>query len=159
MNYELDKNNITLFFGLHQNLMFLKDYLSKTFKFIKIIKNEMISECLMKSSLMVSDFSSVIFDLIYQKKPVILYIPDYDDPNIKDLYTEDYYNLIKSLGNGTIHFENQFYNSQDVADKIIFYINNNFKIEDKLEKFYESFEFNCKKNNIQNFIDYIENLK
>ena len=158
LNYELDKHNITLFFGLHQNLMYLKDYLSKAYKFVKIIKNEKISECLMKSSLMVSDFSSVIFDLIYQKKPVIIYIPDYNDPDIKDIYTEDYYNLVKSVGNGTIYFENQFYNSQDVADKIIFYINNNFKIEDKLEKFYESFEFNCKKNNIQNFINYIKNL-
>lgn len=159
LNNELNKKNITLFFGLHQNLMYLKDYINKNFNFIKIIKNEMISNCLLKSSLIISDFSSVIFDFIYQKKPVILYIPDYEDPEIKDVYTNNYYNLIKSVGNGTIHFENQFYNSQDVVDKIIFYINNNFQIENKLEKFYESFEFKCKKDNIQHFIDYIKNIK
>ena len=158
LNYQLNKNNITLFFGLHQNLMYLKEYMDKNFKFIKIIKNEMISECLMKSSLMISDFSSVIFDFVYQKKPVIIYIPDYEDPEIKELYSEDYYNLIKNLGNRTIYFENQFYNSKDVVDKILFYINNNFTIENKLEKFYEGFELKCKNNNIQIFIDYIKSL-
>ena len=158
LNDELKKNNITMFLGLHQNLMYLKEYMNKNFKFVKIINNEMISDLLMESSLMISDFSSVIFDFIYQKKPVIIYIPDYEDPDIKELYSEAYYNLIKSLGNGTIPFENKFYNSQDVVDKIIFYINNNFKIENKLELFYESFELKCKKNNIQFFIDYIKDL-
>ena len=89
------------------------------YKFIKIIKNEMISNILIKSSLIVTDFSSVIFDFIYQKKPAIIYIPDYNDPKIKDLYSENYYNLIKSLGNGTIYFENKFDNINDAVDKII----------------------------------------
>ena len=150
--YELNKNKITLFFGLHQNLILLKDYLIKHFKFVKIINNEMISTCLLKSSLIVSDFSSVIFDFIYQKKPVILFIPDFNDTHIEELYSDDYYNLIKNLGNGSIYFENQFYNTRDVADKIIFYINNNFKLEKKIQTFYDSFGFNCGNNIIQRFI-------
>ena len=85
LNDELIKNNITLLFGLHENLYFLKDYINTKYKFIKVIKNEMISNALMKSSLIVTDFSSVIFDFIYQKKPAIIYIPDYNDPKIKDL--------------------------------------------------------------------------
>ena len=157
LNYELRKHNITLYFGLHQNLMPIKQYIIRNFKFLKLIQNEMISDCLIKSSLIVTDFSSVVFDFIYQKKPIIIYIPDYEDPMIKDLYSENYYNLIKSLGNGTIPFENQFYNTKDVVNKIIFYINNNFKIEQKLENFFDSFEFKCEKNNIQIFIDYIKN--
>ena len=87
---------------------------------MKIIKNELISDCLMKSNLLVTDFSSVAFDFIYQRKPVIIYIPDYKDPKIKDIYSANYYNLIKSLGNGTIYFENQFYNIEDVVNKIKF---------------------------------------
>lgn len=157
--YELEKNNITLFFGLHQNSYFLKQYIFKHFQFIKIIKNEMISTCLLKSSLIVSDFSSVIFDFIYQKKPVIIYIPDYNDTHIKELYSENYYNLIESIGNGTIYFENKFFNIRDVVDKIIYYINNDFKLEKKIVKFYESFEFNCGNNLIQRFIDIIKSLK
>ena len=158
LNYELKKHNITLFFGLHQNSMPIKEYITRHFKFVKIIQNQMISNCLIKSSLIVTDFSSVVFDFIYQKKPIIIYIPDYGDPMIKDLYSENYYNLIKSLGNGTIKFENQFYNTKDVVDKIIFYINNNFKLEQKLQKFFDSFEFKCEKNNIQIFIDYIKSI-
>ena len=119
---------------------------------MKIIKNELISDCLMKSNLLVTDFSSVAFDFIYQRKPVIIYIPDYKDPKIKDIYSANYYNLIKSLGNGTIYFENQFYNIEDVVNKIKFYINNNFILEKNIEKFYDSFELKCSKNNIQEFM-------
>ena len=159
LNKSLNKNNITLFFGLHQMLNPLKEYIKEKFPFVKIIKNNLISDCLMNSSLLVTDFSSVAFDFIYQKKPVIIYIPDYEDPNIKDLYSDEYFNIIKSLGNKTIYFENQFYQSKDVANKILFYINNKFKLEKNIDKFYDSFEFKCKKNNIQYFIDYIKNLK
>ena len=148
-----------MFFGLHENLYYLKKTISEKYKFIKIIKNKMISNILIKSNLIVSDFSSVIFDFIYQKKPVIIYIPDYNDPKIKELYSEDYYNLIKSISNETIYFENKFYTINDVVDKIIFYINNDFKLEQKLEKFYNSFEFKCQNNNIQLFIEYIKNIK
>ena len=123
---------------------------------MKIIKNELISDCLMKSNLLVTDFSSVAFDFIYQRKPVIIYIPDYKDPKIKDIYSANYYNLIKSLGNGTIYFENQFYNIEDVVNKIKFYINNNFILEKNIETFYYSFELKCSKNNIQEFINYIK---
>ena len=159
LTFELNRKNITLYFGLHHNIFFLQYFIVNHFKFIKIINNEMISTCLLESSLIVSDFSSVIFDFIYQKKPVIIYIPDYNDTHIKDLYSGDYYNLIKNLGNGTIYFENQFYNTRDVIDKIIFYINNNFKVEKKIEKFYDSFEFNCGNNIIQRFIDNLKILK
>ena len=157
-NHELNKNNITLYFGLHQNQNQLKSYVSENFKFIKIIPNKLIPECLIKSNLLITDFSSIIFDFIYQRKPIIIYIPDYEDPKIKDIYTEDYYNLIKNLGNKTIFFENQFYDIKSVINKIIFYIQNDFKLDEKLEIFYKSFGLNCKKNNTETFIDYIKNL-
>lgn len=158
LNKNLLNNNITLLIGLHQNLDWLKIYLQKKYKFIQIIRNDMISDCLMKSSLMVTDFSSVAFDLIYQRKPVIIYIPDYEDPNIKNLYSDNYYNLINILGNGTIYFENKFDNIKEVINKIIYYINNDFKLEKKIEEFYDGFELKCKPNNIQTFIDIVKNI-
>ena len=36
----------------------------------------------MKSNLLITDFSSVTFDFIYQRKPIIIYIPDSEDLNI-----------------------------------------------------------------------------
>ena len=112
----------------------------------------------MKSSLLITDFSSVIFDFIYQKKPIIIYIPDSEDPNIKDKYDNDYFDLINSIKNGTIHLENKFNTTEEVINRIIYYIDNNFKLDSKLMEFYDSFEFKCR-NNTQAFIDYIENMK
>ena len=158
LNHELKKYNISLYFGLHHNLKELKEYLTKNFKFVKIIENNLISDKLMSCNLMITDFSSVTFDFIYQRKPVIIYIPDYKDPKIKELYSDDYYNLVKSLGNGTIYFENKFFEINDVVNKIIEYIKSNFKLDKKLENFYNSFELNCT-NNIATFINKLKIMK
>ena len=53
--YELNRKNITLFFGLHQNLIFLKNYITNNFKFVKIINNEKISTCLLHTCFMLID--------------------------------------------------------------------------------------------------------
>ena len=95
---------------------------------------------------------------MYRKKPYILFIPDLNDPIIKDIYTSDYYNIIESFKNGTIIFENIFLNINENINKIIYYINNNFNIELNLEKFYTSFNFKVG-NNINKFINYLLNLK
>ena len=111
----------------------------------------------MKSNLLITDFSSVTFDFIFQRKPIIIYIPDSEDPNNKYNYDDDYYNLINSMKNETIHFENRCNNVEQVINKIIYYIDNDFNLESNLEKFYDSFEFKCK-NNTQSFIEYIKNM-
>ena len=43
----------------------------------------------MKTNLAVSDFSSIVFDLMYRKKPIIIYIPDANDPNIKKIIKQN----------------------------------------------------------------------
>ena len=155
---EIKKNNLTLYFSLHQ--MFEKKYKKKLKikKFVKIVNQKYISKCLINSNLIITDFSSIIFDMIYQRKPYIMFIPDSDDPNIFDFYDLEYYNLINDLRNGKIYFENKFFEIHEVINKIIHYINSDFKLEENLIKFYDSFEFNCR-NNTQRFIDYLENLK
>ena len=125
---------------------------------LNYITEQQISDTLMKSNLLITDFSSVIFDFIYQKKPIIIYIPDSEDPNIKDKYDNDYFDLINTIKNGTIHLENKYNTTEQVINKIIYYIDNNFKLESKLMEFYDSFELKCQ-NNMQTFIDYIENMK
>ena len=44
-------------------------------------------------------------------------------------------------------------------NKIIFYLKNKFLLDDKLIKFYESLNIKQKANNINEFINYIQNLK
>jgi CDP-glycerol glycerophosphotransferase (TagB/SpsB family) len=56
----------------------------------------------MKTNLLISDFSSIIFDMIYQRKPIVLFIPDAYDFTIKNLYRPGYCDIINSLKNGSI---------------------------------------------------------
>ena len=151
----LIKNNIILYFTFHPNFEKYKNtiYFHELVKYIGINN---ISDCLMKSNLLISDFSSIIFDMIYQRKPFLIFIPDIFDPNIKDIYEQGYYEIINDFKNGRIDFKNTFFSIKETVKKIIYYIENGFKIESNLEKFYNSFELNCK-NNTKNFINYLLN--
>lgn len=88
-----------------------------------------------------------------------MYIPDLKDPMIKKIYDEDYYELIKDIKTGKIYFENRLNSPKQVINKIIYYINHNFKLEHNLKEYYNSFQLKCEKNITQSFIKYIENLK
>lgn len=113
----------------------------------------------MKSNLLISDFSSVIFDMIYQLKPYIMFIPDAYDQNIRNIYDKGYYEIISRLKNGSFPFENKYLNIRETVNKAIYYFQRNFILEPKLKDFYDSFELNCK-NNTNAFINYlIHNIK
>ena len=161
LNKELKKSNIIIYLIFHR--LIDKKYINSFFKKINKNKNiefinqNEISECLKKTSLVVTDFSSIIFDLMYRRKPFVIYIPDANDPKIINIYKSEYYDLIKSMKNGTIMFENKYLNLDEAVNKIIYYINNNFTIEPKLEKFYDSFGLK-NGNNINKFIDYLKFL-
>ena len=61
------------------------------------------------------------------------------------------------MKNWTIHFENRCNTVDQVINKIIYYIENDFKLESNMEQFYDSFELKCR-NNTQSFIEYIKNM-
>ena len=157
LNRILIKKNISLHYTLHPGISQYEQNIKNQSLKSNYINNDKISNILMKSNLLITDFSSVTFDFIYQRKPIIIYIPDSEDLNIKDNYDDDYYNLINSMKNGTIHFENKYNTTDQVINKIIYYIDNNFKLELKMKEFYDSFEFKCR-NNTQLFIEYIQNM-
>ena len=147
LNTILEKKNITLFFTFHHELKRLKGFnlknktkILENFKNIKEVNYSLISECIFKSSLFISDFSSVIFEFMYQKKPFVLFIPDSEDPMIKEIYIEPYYDIINGLKNDSIVFVNKYFNLSKAIKKIIYYINHNFHIEQKVERFYKSFK-------------------
>ena len=154
---EMKRFNITIYFSLHHMFERYRKNLNVN-PDIKFVHQINISDCLSKSDLIITDFSSIIFDAIYQRKPYIMYIPDYNDPNITDFYDNDYCDIINNLKNGSIYFENKIFKINDIINKIKYYISNNFKIEKKLEKFYDSFEFKCG-NNTKKFINYLESIK
>ncbi len=112
----------------------------------------------MKTNLAVSDFSSIVFDLMYRKKPIIIYIPDGNDPNIRDNYRIQYFRYIQSLKNGKMYFENVYFDLNNTINKMIYYIKNNFTVDKRLQKLYDYFGFKVE-NGINNFIQYLEKLK
>ncbi len=156
----LEKKKIVLYFTLHHLLIeyiqkYKKKYEKK--KYIHYIFDNDISDILSKTNLIISDFSSIIFDQIYRRKPFIIYIPDADDPEIVNLYKRNDYELINSMKNGSIEFENKYFDAEEVVNKIIYYIKNDFKLEEKLINFYDSFQFK-KIHYINIFINYLKKL-
>ena len=157
----LQKNNITLYYTFHHKIIIHNKFhnLSKYGKnFIKSINEKNISNCLNKASLVITDFSSIVFDLIYKRKPFVIYIPDSKDATNKDNYKYNYYELIELLKNDTIKFYNKFIELNDTINKIIYYIDNNFQLEPKMINFYDKFGFKYD-NNVNKFISYLQNLK
>ena len=116
-----------------------------------------LSECLGRTSLVVTDFSSIVFDLMYRGKPFIIYVPDGNEPALRQIYKPDYYKLIESMKNNTIEFENKYFSLYETIEKIIFYIQNNFTLDPKLERFYQTFGFKREKM-IDKFVDYLLKL-
>ena len=163
LNNILKNKNIILYFNIHHLLhKYIYKYknLYKNSKYIHFIEDNSISECLSKTNLVVSDFSSIIFDIIFRRKPFIIYVPDAYDNHIKYIYKRNYYNLIKSIKQikiNNIKFENKFFKLNEAVNKIIYYINNDFKLEQKLVKFYDNFNLTNEKS-INKFINYLKKI-
>ena len=97
---------------------------------------------------------------IYQNKPFILYIPDAYDPTLENIYIKPYFDIINGLKNGSIYFENKFFDLKKAIEKILFYIDNDFKIDRKLKLFFEYFDFKLKAtNHTISLINYLKELK
>ena len=150
------KYKLTLYFTLHHKVLKYKRKFKITKNIRYILEND-ISECLSKTNLVVTDFSSIIFDMIYRRKPYIIYIPDSNDSNIYNIYRERCYKIINNFKNNEFKFENVYCDINSTLDKINYYIDNRFKLEHKINKFYDEFNF---KNGtiIKEFIRYILKL-
>ena len=155
LNIILKDNNITLHFCLHHMLEKFKPLFNIN-KNIKYIDQNEITKYLINSDLIITDFSSVIFDFIFRKKPYIIFIPDSEDADLQNIYSKPYYDKINYLKNGSF-FENRFIKVKNAVDKIIYYINNNFELDLKMSNFYDYINLKSE-NNINNFIKYLKNL-
>lgn len=157
INKQLYLNNIKFYFCYHHTLKEKRiiDFGNNTN--IRLIKQNEISILLKNSSLIITDFSSILFDAIVQKKPLILFIPDGLDPNLQDIYTNEYYETIIKIKNGDIYLGEVFCDLNKTIDKIIYYIKNNFVVETEKLEFFK--RFNLKNSgNTNKFIKYIEKL-
>ena len=153
----LNYHGINLFFCLHHMLNIYKDRINFNNSKLQFITQYEIFKVIRKSDLLITDFSSVIFEFMYQNKPFVMFIPDSKITQINNQYNLDYFNLIKDLKEGKIEFKNKFFDVNKAVDKIIYYIENDFKIEKDLSDFYKSFNLTCGNNTLK-FINYLENV-
>ena len=92
--------------------------------------------------------------MIYRRKPYIIYIPDINDPHISTKYEDNNYIIIKKFQSNEFEFENIYFDINTTVNRINYYINNKFKLDNNLKIFYK--QFNFKKGSIINeFIDFL----
>ena len=160
LSKELKKKNVTLYFSMHRFLYFYNKEIFRAIQnnsnFIFINQNE-ISECLSKVDLVVTDFSSVIFDVMYRNKTFVIYFPDFDEPNIDIIYTQNYSYVIRTMKKNQFGFKNVYFNINETVNKIIHYVKNNFTIEKELKQLYDSF-IPERRESIPKFIEYLKKL-
>ena len=86
----------------------------------------------------------------------IIYIPDVYDKNLKKIYKPINYDVINKFISNEFQFENVFFDINKTVNKIIYYIDNEFKLDDNLLRFYE--EFNFPNETLNDFINYLLKL-
>ena len=156
INEQLSINNIRLYFCYHHTIREKRKIELTDNDNIRFISQKEISRLLKNSSLIITDFSSIIFDAMVQRKPLILFIPDGLDSNLQDIYTQEYYETITKIKDGIIYLYEVFLDLNLVIEKIIYYIKNNFALENEKLKFYKKFSLK-RKGNTKRFINYIKN--
>lgn len=136
----LKRHDIIVYFTLHHKIWKYKN-IFKIKDDIKYIDENSIAECLSKTQLIITDYSSIIFDMIYRRKPYIIYIPDANDTTIKNNYNLQSYEIIKKFQNNEFGFENVYFDINSTINKINYYIDNNFQMDERLNRFYDEFNF------------------
>ncbi len=143
INY-IESNDIIIEFYPHINMQKYIEYFKVTSSNVKILDaSNDIQETLIRNSLMITDYSSVSVDFAYMRKPLIYY--QFDIKDFRKLqYTEGYFSY-KNDGFGEV-----FTQEEDVVNKIIYYIEKKYEIEDIYKKrmidFYQLYDQNnCKR--------------
>ena len=103
-------------------------------------------------SLYITDISPVSFDFMFQNKPVLFYYLDIDDPFN---FTEKQYMQIDQ--DNSIYSGNVFWLKDKLIDKIKFFVERNFELDEKLKAKYENMFF-CRVNITQTIVNIIDKI-
>lgn len=128
----LKKNNIDLIYiPHHYELLLKKTYDQSKYKYAKLLGQIDLTKYINKCSLLITDFSSISFAFMFNKKPVLFYLIDYYDKS----------NMQEKLGmnvNNELFFGNSFLDKQSLIKKIKYFVKRKFKINKKLRYNYRS---------------------
>ena len=150
----IKNNNIKVYFAPHHAFKEKSNIsISINQPNIEFVGYNEISKYIKKSSLLLTDLSSVAFDFMFQNKPVILYGLDRGDP----LLEVNQYIDLELLKQKQNIFPNIFFNEEDVVNKIKYYADRNFVLEKDVADIYSKF-FYIKTNIRDDLTKKIENL-
>lgn len=153
LNTFLENKNLDLIFIQHHNDVRRGRSVSKNVSRNIIFKEQkFLAHYIEQCSLFITDFSSISFDFMFQNKPVLFYHLDMDD---KLKFKEKSFMKIDYSNN--IYYKNVFIKQEDVVNKIKYYVNRNFALEDGLAEKYKTLFYN-KKNIIQKIVNIINNI-
>ena len=148
----LEKNKIDLIYiPHHYDILRQRPFDANNFHYIKYKTQKDLSHFVEQCSLCVTDFSSISFDFMFQNKPTLFYLIDLNDTI--DFFEKQY----MTIKNETFYFRNVFTEQQSLIEKIKYYINNKFIIDNELKSNYESL-FYYKKNITQRIVNIIHEI-
>ncbi len=130
----LQDKNVELYFAVHHAVLGVKKIDFKTgYKNIVPVGN--VSEYIKECSLLITDFSSVAFDFMFQNKPVLFYLLDKNDKNLHRYDKED----MSGMSYKKYLIGNVFYSWNDTFEKLKEYVDVDFEIEKDLKEKYAKF--------------------
>ena len=149
----LESRNIDLIFIQHHHDVLRERIIEKNlFPNVKFMKQKNLAYYIEQCSLFITDFSSISFDFMFQNKPVLFYHLDKDD---KIEFEEK--SFMKIDNENSIYFNNIFSKHEDLINKIKYYVNRNYTLEEGLSEKYKHL-FYYKKNITENIVKIINNI-
>lgn len=139
------KFDVKFIFFPHRNMQKYMSYFPESNEFIEVAsaKDYGVQELLKMSAMMITDYSSVFFDMLYMKKPVSFYQFDYDRFRMGQ-YEEGYFRYDDTP------FGNSYQNKMDVFADIEDIISRDFAVSEEYLKAHKEYfplydKDNCKR--------------
>ena len=147
------KYDLKFLFFPHRNMQKYKEFFPQSTEYIEVAFNSEydIQDLLKRASLLITDYSSVFFDCIYMKKPILFYQFDYDQFR-KGQYGEGFFNYRNNAFSKSTDDENTLFNLLEQQ------IQQNFVIDDEYTKKHQELFPLYDSNNCERIYKLIEEL-
>lgn len=126
LNTLAETKDLEIIFFMHRNMQMFVDEFNKIRTKAKIARWEDydIQEILYSSQMMITDYSSVFFDMIYMKKPIVFFQFDIDEFR-KAQYEEGYFHYDNNP------FGKSFVEVESLVDEVKYIIEEDYRVSEK----------------------------
>jgi len=131
----LRKKNIKLYFAPHHALKENAHIELNVTENVEVISCNEISYYIKHCQCLITDFSSVAFDFMFQNKPVLFYILDYQDRAVGYHDRED----LDRFAFKRYLLPDVFFSEEEVLERLKYYVERNFKIDKETKQIYNKF--------------------